>query len=517
MIKAITVINSHREKARFELSNPSLNGILVTNIEGLGPPKANINMLKVSTFDGSIFNSSKIEERNLVITFRPLPSSDVESKRLFLYKMLPIKSYVTVVVETDNRIGGISGYIESNEPDIFSSGETIQVSILCPDPYFKQYEGLVEKKTILTPNEPKPTFEFPFDNNSLDIPLLEMGSASPSGDAAVKYEGDSVTYPIFKFNFTENIDTTDKFLLIEKMVPYMSTVTQRFALDLSKYKGTISAGDSIEIDFRPGHKSVQIEKHLGSLTIYKDIYSAVPFRVTIGGATFDNEWLTVEYGESSFNSQIVEPSTNTNIWGDWTDTTAEDGVSIFADTPHEELPLYIRFDIEFRPTDESEDCWAMFISNNTDPSDPSLEKYTYSKITDCLNLKMNELYSGSDAISEYDYKGNITYKFSPRTLEGITIHVETNTNQSTLIGQIGSSIGIKKLGTGSYQYRVRNVQVSLTPFGNSLKNRVERLEGRGLTVINGKLCMRYIQSIIEHHEYLPFTLDISYNVLYGGM
>lgn len=40
------------------------------------------------------------------------------------------------MIETDSRTCYIYGYVESNEPDIFSSESGTIVSIICPDPYW---------------------------------------------------------------------------------------------------------------------------------------------------------------------------------------------------------------------------------------------------------------------------------------------------------------------------------------------------------------------------------------------
>ena len=61
----------------------------------------------------------------------------VENLRQKSYRMFPLKTVVKVRVytDTDERFD-TEGYVESNEVNIFSSMEKIQVSILCMDPYF---------------------------------------------------------------------------------------------------------------------------------------------------------------------------------------------------------------------------------------------------------------------------------------------------------------------------------------------------------------------------------------------
>ena len=56
----------------------------IANIEGITPPNANINTSTYANGDGSAFNSSKIPNREIVITV--YINGDVSQNRLKLYK-----------------------------------------------------------------------------------------------------------------------------------------------------------------------------------------------------------------------------------------------------------------------------------------------------------------------------------------------------------------------------------------------------------------------------------------------
>ena len=68
MIRSVTVINHLGEPLKMELGRPELSGFLIKEITGLGPPKANINSTENSTDDGSVFNSARLDARNIVLT-----------------------------------------------------------------------------------------------------------------------------------------------------------------------------------------------------------------------------------------------------------------------------------------------------------------------------------------------------------------------------------------------------------------------------------------------------------------
>lgn len=189
MIKSITVTNYLGDSIKLELGKPEQSGFLIKSVSGLGPSKANINTTEVSTNDGSFFNSARLNQRNIVFEFifvESINRESIEDIRQKSYKYFPIKKNVDLLIETDNRIVKITGYVESNEPNIFSSQEGTQISIICPDPYFYSTE-----KTVTIFSGIEPLFEFPFENNSLTDNLLEFGGIIVNQEKTVFYKGDS--------------------------------------------------------------------------------------------------------------------------------------------------------------------------------------------------------------------------------------------------------------------------------------------------------------------------------------
>ena len=109
--------------------------------------------------DGSAFNSSKIPNREIVITV--YINGDVSQNRLKLYKYFRNKQWCKIYFEDDNRNVFIEGYVQTFEVPIFVQKQVAQISILCPDPYFKDINTIVQSisKTIKK-------FSFPFSINS---------------------------------------------------------------------------------------------------------------------------------------------------------------------------------------------------------------------------------------------------------------------------------------------------------------------------------------------------------------
>ena len=186
MIYSIVVTNYLGDRIKLELGKPDVSGFLIKSITGLGPAKANVNTTEVSTNDGSLFNSARLSQRNIVLDMvfiNTVYGESIEDLRQKSYKYFPLKKSVELTIETDNR------YVESNEPNIFSSQEGTQISIICPDPYF--YSAGEDGNNVTNFYSIDPMFEFPFSNESLDEPLLVFGEIQIKTEGVITYHGDS--------------------------------------------------------------------------------------------------------------------------------------------------------------------------------------------------------------------------------------------------------------------------------------------------------------------------------------
>lgn len=103
-------------------------------ITGLNPFVADIALSQYAIGDGGVFNSARGQSRNIVMTIQPL--GNIEARRLSLFRYLAPKSAITLNIETENRHVTIDGYVESMEIDYNSNPQLIQVSVICPNPYF---------------------------------------------------------------------------------------------------------------------------------------------------------------------------------------------------------------------------------------------------------------------------------------------------------------------------------------------------------------------------------------------
>ena len=263
MIKSITVTNYLGDILKLDLMRPERSGFIVKSITGLGPGKANINTSEVSTTDGGLFNSSRLPVRNIVLSLEFMEmfehidgwAQSIEEARLKSYRFFPIKRQVTLVIETDKRTVEISGYIESNDPAIFSKNEGSEISIICPDPYFYSVNDVVSTEFYGV----EPLLEFEFSNESTTDPLIEMGSISMTTEQTIEYEGD------IEIGVTITIHATGEANDIAIIHNHGNT-SGSIRIDTTKLKNvmktdyTIKEGDEIVISTMKGNKNVKLKR-----------------------------------------------------------------------------------------------------------------------------------------------------------------------------------------------------------------------------------------------------------------
>lgn len=254
--------------------------MIIQNITGLGPPKANVSMTDLATMDGSLFNSARVEKRNIVIHMLFAFAPTIEDSRQRTYKYFPIKKPLNILIETDNRIVETTGVVEVNEPDIFSQNESNEISLVCDDPYFYSAGENGHNVTIFFGVEP--LFEFIFSNESLEEPMLEFGSIENETEKTIYYEGDAevgITITIHAIGEAGNITI------------YNTGTREMMKIDAGKIESLtgsgIVAGDDIVITTIRGNKTIGLLRN----GLYKNILNALDK---------NSDWFQLAKGENVF-------------------------------------------------------------------------------------------------------------------------------------------------------------------------------------------------------------------------
>lgn len=281
MIKSVTITNYLGESVKIELGegDPE-HGMIIQNITGLGPPNANVSMTELATMDGSLYNSARVEKRNIVISMLFTFAPTVEDSRQRTYKYFPIKKPLTFLIETDNRIVETVGYVETNQPDIFSKDESNEISLVCDDPYFYSAGENGTNVTVFFGIEP--LFEFVFSNESLTEPLIEFGSIENETEKTVYYDGDS------EIGILINIHALGE---AGDITIYNTGTREVMEIDVDKIESMtgngIIEGDDIIISTVRGNKRVGLLRN----GIYTNILNALDK---------DSDWFQLTKGENIF-------------------------------------------------------------------------------------------------------------------------------------------------------------------------------------------------------------------------
>lgn len=252
-------------------------------IEGLNPPDATINTNKTALLDGEKFNSSKVNMRILNIAF--VIEENPAENRLKIYKVLKSKQYVKIYYKTDERDVYIEGYVNSMPIGYFDMKQTVTVSIVCPQPYWRDMETIINDLNTIVPN-----FHSPFYSTAEPMIVFSYISNTPS--VTVENKGD--------------IDTG---MIIELYARNAISNPKIYNYDTQEYIGLsfdMQPLDLIRIDTREQHKTaVLIRSGVESSVFNSVIQGSTWLQLPAEGATFVYE---VETGLTadlnvSFNHQ----------------------------------------------------------------------------------------------------------------------------------------------------------------------------------------------------------------------
>lgn len=141
MIKKVVVANQ-TTSLELVLRAPEQSGVLIDSIDGLSQETADIGTYKTAGGRNKFSRSSR-RSRNIVFRLVPL-GLDIETMRQTLNSAFVLEEQVTLEITTDNRIVTSVGRVDSFTAGIFKKEQVINISVLCPDPFFYGEEGSVD-------------------------------------------------------------------------------------------------------------------------------------------------------------------------------------------------------------------------------------------------------------------------------------------------------------------------------------------------------------------------------------
>lgn len=256
MIKSVTAVNFKGESIKMDLFHPESSGFIIIKIDGIGPGKATVTKNDSKVYDGGTITSARLPSRNIKMEIQFLWVNSIEDVRHKTYKYFPLKKPITLIFETDTRTVEIEGVVESNEPDIFSSEESTNISIICPDPYFYASGENARSRTEFSGINP--LFEIPSDigysNESITEALTEISALYVQSERGIMNYGEVDIGVVISI----------KPLAIVKGILTISNITlgQNMSFDLNKIKtiteNDFHLGDELVINTLRGKKSVTL-------------------------------------------------------------------------------------------------------------------------------------------------------------------------------------------------------------------------------------------------------------------
>ena len=253
----------------------------VVEFSGLNPPKATININESPLIDGGTFNSSKTQVRSMNIAFAV--EYDAEASRLNAYKVLQPKKPIRMYFKSDLLDVFIDGYVEDVDPTWWAKKQTITVSILCPAPYFKSAQEIINelKATI-------PEFHFAFastDERELHFGVIEsLASVLVENNGAVEA---GLIFEIYARNTVAGI-----------------TIANAETSDFMTLNLTMEAGDLITITTAQGSKSITLLRNGQTTNVFNYLaMNSTWLMLPVGGAVFSYD---VDVGENTELEIIIK-------------------------------------------------------------------------------------------------------------------------------------------------------------------------------------------------------------------
>lgn len=259
----------------------------LTNITGLNPVAAVINTTSNGVHDGSRYNSSKLGTRNIVITVSM--EEPAEENRLELYQYIRPKHDVTFYYENGKRNVYIPGWVETCELNPFSQKIEVQISIICPKPYFHDMEQSYEEIRGIAE-----LFEFPVSIPKEGVALSEILTKHSE---YIKNAGDVETGGVFV------LETSG--IVINPVIRNIDTL-ESFSLQT-----TLVKGDILKINTLESEKTVTLQhegKDINMINYITD--DSVWLQIPIGSYRFG---LYPEYGFENAALKIIHENLYTGV------------------------------------------------------------------------------------------------------------------------------------------------------------------------------------------------------------
>lgn len=253
----------------FSIENSAGNRIDLTNssrcavyqIDGLCPVPATLNFTDIAGQDGGLYNSGRIQKRNIVAYIKLYP--DVEENRNYLYSFLVPKSKVRCYFQNTLHDVYIDGYVETCDVTPFSNNEVIQTSIICPNPFWNE-ANIQDISFSVVDN----AFEFPFSASKEGLTLGEIKRTY----STIVSAGNAGGGFIFELHISGNV---------EKPKLYNMTTGEFWGFENTRIK--FYDGDIVRVNTNIGEKNATLIRLYNALSLVGDMSDGSSFIQLVPG------------------------------------------------------------------------------------------------------------------------------------------------------------------------------------------------------------------------------------------
>lgn len=206
---------------------------------GFGPVAASVVTSALGMSDGDKINSARRGTRNAVLTV--YIQGNVEQNRIRLYSYFTPGHSVRLYYRNDSRDVYTEGTVEAFDSDQFTATQTVQISILCPSPYWVGAQEIVQDITNVVDG-----FSFPF---AIEEAGVEFSTVVSHDYAILRNSGDEPC------GFTVTIFARED---VTAPVIYNAITNEAFRVD-----GVLEQGHTLTINTNKGGKRITITNPAG--------------------------------------------------------------------------------------------------------------------------------------------------------------------------------------------------------------------------------------------------------------
>lgn len=177
-LASITMVSPARTIALPVIGAKPTDPYILTNAEGLGPPEIDIS-IGTSVYRGGVYQGSFPQDREIVLlvnlnmNYAISPIKSISEMRAEFYTLISGPDPVSITIKNTPSSGGdyvpdemvTRGYIRRIEAAPFTKDPQLQLTIICPSPFFE----LPTKTSVpFTPNTPSSAgFQFQYDGTAV--------------------------------------------------------------------------------------------------------------------------------------------------------------------------------------------------------------------------------------------------------------------------------------------------------------------------------------------------------------